>query len=175
MALGSGISEKSDAVLSGDATVFPQFSWNSSQARYTAIAAGDLRAGVLQEVTNILSANKGNPLQATKVGLDRLQSKQLISVVEQRALSEICDVLFSAQRSKISREQAIKKIRVKYKEMLADEKSSPVALAIASMSAGDASTFLSGEENLTSEESFAYSRAYGGDLGMVAGAAAGAV
>ncbi len=146
-------------------------------ARNTAIAAGDLRAAVLQEVTNILAANRGNPLKATKSGLERLKANRLISTADQQALDEICDVLFALQRAKAERNEVISKTRSIYKMLLADENSSPVALAIASMSAGDSRADVSGDQELTSDErtALAARAAFNADLGMVGGTIGGAV
>lgn len=97
----------------------------------------------------------------------------MITSTDQRALEEISNTLFSLQRSKIGAEEAIVKIRAKYKEMLTDDKSSPIALAIASMAASDASATVPADQEKEAAKSTSLTTKHGGHLGMVAGAVIG--
>lgn len=108
---------------------------DAKHSRSIATSAGDFRLVVAREVDRILNERPGNQLKAAGAGLQRLLETKAITAQELKQLTEICQLVFSAQRGKVGAEEASAKIRAIYKELLADANASHVALAIASIAA----------------------------------------
>ena len=140
------------------------------------LSAGDLRIAVLSEVDQLLEDSRGNPVEASKAGLGRLQASGLISPQEANRLGKICTLIFEKQRNKVQEGDANAQIRGIYQSLIVDDDPSPVALAIASLAAGAQSTISVGQPSAKSvSAAAAAARGFGADVGMVGGAIAGAV
>lgn len=110
--------------------VMPDFSGMGS-LRAMAMAAGDMRVLLVAEVERILAENDGNPVEACKEGLSRLQAAGAISRTEASQLGRICVLLYQHQRARLG-EDAMERIVDIYRALAVDPDASPVALAIAS-------------------------------------------
>jgi hypothetical protein len=143
--------------------------------RELAIAAGDYRAAVMREVRRLLAESHGNQFLAAKAGLERLSDAGLITVQDDRALGQICEAVFAAQRGKLGTDDAFGRVRAIYDQMLVDTSTSPVALAIASIASSRRLTSASGEAGLPEGVMAAMSRSDQVDMGIVGGAIGGAV
>lgn len=131
------------------------------------LSAGDLRSAVLKEVDRLLDENRGHPVETCKSGLNRLAEAKLISQEEVMQLGKICNVVFDRQRNKLDIDDASRKIDAIYHPLIVKGDASPVALAIASMTA---TIELPKGKSLS-----AAATGQGGDIGMVGGAIAGAI
>jgi hypothetical protein len=141
------------------------------QQRTIAIAAGDLRAKIEREVQRLL--DEGDPLSAIRVGLNRLHSDGAISSRELTLLSSVSDTVFAAQRGKIDVPTALGRVRPIYDELILDNSSSPVALAICSLVSGSYTSALSDQPAPGTMARAASSNK--ADLGMVGGAVVGGI
>lgn len=81
-------------------------------------------------------AQQGNPLSVTKYGLEKLRAEGQLTLREFNSMSRVCDAVFAAQRGKIDIRTAHATVRRIYDELLVNEASSPMALAIASVASG---------------------------------------
>lgn len=141
--------------------------------RAVAVSAGDYHLAVSKEVRRILDENRRHPLEAIKVGLERLNKSGFISAREGKLLVEVCTNVFASVRGDISADEALERVQKIYEAMLIDETVSPVALAVTSVAVGSfRSPALS---NLNPKAGVMMATAGNrGDLGMVTGAVAGA-
>jgi hypothetical protein len=142
-----------------------------AQQRTMAIAAGDLHIAVRQEVTRLLDEHKSNPLSVAKYGLDRLRAEGQLTEKEFTSMSQICDAVFAAQRGKIDPGTAYGTVRRLYDELLVNESSSPMALAIASVASGALASDLGGQRP---GGAVAASKS-NGDIGLVGGVIVGGI
>jgi len=137
---GEKASEKGGAAAKPAAGPFvmPDFSGLGS-LRAMAMGAGDMRVLIVAEVERILAENDGNPVEACKEGLARLQAGGAISRAEASQLGRLCVLLFQVQRGRLG-DDAMERIIDIYRALAVDPDSSPVALAIASSCASFAVT-----------------------------------
>jgi len=107
-----------------------------AQERTTPIVTGDLQVAGTKGVPGLLAAHKDNPLSETKYGLKQLRAQGQLTAPELNSLTEICEAVFAAERGKIDIRVGYEMVRGIYDALLADEQSSPMALAIASVASG---------------------------------------
>ncbi len=127
---------KSASHVSIDTTSFPN-------ARAMALSAGDINQAVRRRVGDILTANRNNILKAFPQGLKELVDMGAISANESQTLSKILKLIIDVDRDRADPEDAFLAIRTLYHELIVDQRSTPVALAIA----GVASSSFSLEKN----------------------------
>jgi len=153
--------EKSDAELT----------LSRAHQRTTAIATGDYHVAVTKEVSPLLPTHKDTPLSETKYGLEQLRAQGQLTAPEFNSMTEICEAVFAAERGKIDIRAAHEMVRGVYDALLADEDSSPMALAIASVASGALASNLGATPKTNAP---AASRS-NGDIGLVGGIAAGGI
>ncbi len=143
--------------------------------RAIAVSSGDYQIAVTKEVRRILDENRRHPLEAIKVGLERLNKSGFISSQERKSLVEVCSSVFASVRGEIDADEASARVQEIYDAMLIDETASPVALAITSSAAGSfrssASPNLNPKAGVMMKSATAGNR---GDLGLLTGAVVGA-
>jgi len=104
--------------------------WNG---RLTAIAAGDLLQTMRRETRSILRQAKGDRFDAMKLGLTRLRKDGFITQADLRRLQTLVDAVRAAAEKPIVTDEVPEKIRATYHTLVADGRSSAVAVAIASL------------------------------------------
>jgi hypothetical protein len=142
--------------------------------RNLAISAGDLRAAVLSEVNRLLKQNGGNPLDALKTGLVRLQGQGMIKTDEVELLGKVCEAVYAAQTGKRNRDEAFSEIRMIYQALIVKLDASPFALVVASVAAGAQPVF-GDTEQPASAVTPAASRSNTIDAGLLGGIIAGGI
>lgn len=103
--------------------------------RAIAMATGDIRMIVEAEVARVLNENDGNPVDACKAGLSRLQAGGVISGAEASLLGRLCVLIYQRQRKHLADDEATDRIIAIYQTLAVDAGSSPLAIAIASAGA----------------------------------------
>jgi hypothetical protein len=112
----------------------PQVAIDSSTftvERVIALSAGDINQAVRKRVSEVLASNPKNTPAAFERGLQELVDRGAISAAESRALAKLLRLLLDVSRDRADAEDAFIEIRTTYHEMIADQRSSVVALAIA--------------------------------------------
>lgn len=100
----------------------------------------------------------------------------MITASEVERLSSVCEAVFAAQREKRDKGEAFSEVRAVYQTMLVDMDASPVALAIASIAAGEGAVIGDTKQpDLPEGTIAAIGRSNTVDLGIVGGAIGGAV
>lgn len=151
------------------------FTDGTVHSRALAISAGDYRVAVMREVRRILADSHGHQLKAAKVGLERLKGSKLITAQELKALSQICDLVFAAQRGKAKPDDAFAQVRAIYDRMLVDTTANPVALTIASIAASGSITATPDNGGVPEGALAAMNRSDKVDMGILGGVIGGAV
>jgi hypothetical protein len=136
--------------------------------RVAALSAGDINLAVRKRVAEILASNRKNVVAAFKEGLKELVDRGAISAAESQTLAKILRLLLDVTRDRTDAEDAFLDIRTTYHKMIADQRSSPVALAIA----GVASSSFSLDKNSPLKVNKT-AGAFGGGIGALVGAGIG--
>jgi hypothetical protein len=142
--------------------------------RSLAMAGGDYRLVVIDEVHRVLDKVDRDPIRAIRHGLQRLRTDGFISSHEEEILSRVCDLIREAEVGNIEWEKATLAIRVLYEEMIAASSSNPVALAIGSIVSSGVCSFDT-DSNDEAPVTVRMSRSNRIDTGTVGGVVAGAV
>jgi hypothetical protein len=127
---------------------------------------------VRREVKKILADNRNDILRSLGAGLQELVNRDSISAKEYDSLNDVCRHLLNAVRGKEKGEEAFLAIRDVYHRMLIDQRSSPTALAIASVSNSAFNLEQSSPLTITPETTAA-GAAIGGVIGGVIGGIVG--
>ena len=135
-----------------------------------AIPTRDLHVAVTKEVS-LPTAHKDSPLSETRYGLEQLRAQGQLTAQEFNSMTEICEAVFAAERGKIDIRAAYEMVRGVYDALLFDGRSSPMALAIASVASGVLASNL-GTTPKTSDPAASRSN---GDIGLVGGIFAGGI
>ena len=146
-------------------------------ARTIAISAGDLSVVVRREVKKTLEKNRNSILKALDSGLDELLARESISSQECGVLKDACKHLLYAIRGKEDGEDAFLAIRAIYQDLLMDQRSTPTALAIASVATSAFNLQKSSPLTITPESTgagAAVGAVIGGVIGGVVGGGLGA-
>jgi hypothetical protein len=117
---------------------------DAAHLRAIGISAGDLRNAALHEIAKIMREHKNNQVIALQIGVDRLLQAGHISNSEADDLKRVVRLVLGATRQKSEPSQTASEVREIYERMVVSEKSSPVALAVASAAN---SAFSSSPEN----------------------------
>jgi hypothetical protein len=102
-------------------------------ARAVATSAGDLSIVVRNEVKKTLAANRNDILKSLTSGLSELVNRKLITAEKEDQLNTVFKHLLGSIRKKEDGENAFLAIRSVYHKLLTNQRSSPTALAIASV------------------------------------------
>ena len=102
-----------------------------STERVIALSAGDINQAVRKRVSEILARNPKNIAATFKEGFQELVDRGAISAAESQILAKLFRLLLDVTRDRTDPEDAFLEIRTTYHEMIADQGSSAVALAIA--------------------------------------------
>jgi hypothetical protein len=146
-------------------------------ARALAVSAGDLSVVVRNEVKKVLKDNRNDVLKAVTNGLGELTERGFISANEAENLRSICGYLFGSIRGKADPEDSFLMIRRVYHQLLKDQRSSPTALAIASVAHSAFNLEKSSPLTITPETTgggAVVGAVIGGVIGGLAGGAVGA-
>jgi hypothetical protein len=117
----------------------PEVQWGQADIewagspRLRAVAAGDVLQTARREVRAALRRAKGNRLGAMKQGLGRLVEDGIITERDRDRLETIVDAVHTAREQSPGTDEVPEKIRATYHALVADSRSSAVAVAIASL------------------------------------------
>ncbi|MCH7737663.1 MAG: hypothetical protein IH872_09730 [Chloroflexi bacterium] len=94
------------------------------------VSAGDLIDVVGREIQLTLRQAKGNRLDATKIGLQRMFAIGLITESDLERVSKACDIVFAADNASYDQTKAASELDALYLDMLASGDSSEIAITM---------------------------------------------
>lgn len=101
--------------------------------RSWAINAGETAYSFRREIEQLLKEHKGSRRRAINAGVDKLVAGQIMTASEADEVKQICELVFRAIKGTVDVAKAAQSVRDSYQNMLADNRSSPVALTVASV------------------------------------------
>jgi hypothetical protein len=110
--------------VSVDTTSFPN-------ERLVALSAGDINQAIRRRIGEMLSSNRNSILTTFKQGLQELADMGAVSANESQTLNKMFRLVIDVDRDRADAEDAFLAIRTSYHELIVDQRSSAVAVAIA--------------------------------------------
>jgi hypothetical protein len=122
-----------DPVANDVITPMPVGGELGGKGRLIAMAAGDLLQTMFRETRALLQEAGGNRLDAMKLGLVRLRRDGRVTQRDLNRLETLLDAVRAASEQPIVTDEVPEKLRSTYHMLVADGRSSTVAVALASL------------------------------------------